>query len=69
MQGIQNDLTTTDQITGGVCFAVTTTGECICKGFGDMDKEAAEAIAIRLILMASRLRNAARTPPSSSLLN
>lgn len=54
---------------GGVCFAVTKDGECIAKGFGDIDKESVEAIASKMVLMAARMRNAARTPPPSSLLN
>lgn len=70
MQGIQNDITTKNpDLTGGVCFGVNALGECFCKGFGDIDKEHVEAIAKALILMASRLRNSARTPPSSWLLN
>jgi hypothetical protein len=70
MQGNQNELPIINpDLTGGVCFGVNASGECFCKGFGNIDKENVEAIAKALILMAARLRNSARTPPSSWLLN
>ena len=56
-------------LVGGVCFAITTDGECVAKGFGEIDKESVEAIASKMVLMAARIRNSARTPPPKSILN
>lgn len=65
----KNTLPSSPPITGGVCFAVTAEGDCIAKGFGDIDKEFVEVIASKMVLMAARIRNAARTPPPESMLN
>lgn len=57
------------KLSGGVCFAVTINGDCIVKGFGDVDKEHAESIASKMVLTASRIRNSARLAPPLSMLN
>lgn len=45
---------------GAVLISVSRQGECQMRGLGEIDIEAAEIVARNLIILASRIRNAAR---------
>lgn len=47
-------------LSGAVLISVSRQGECKMRGLGEIDIEAAEIMARNLIILASRIRNAAR---------
>lgn len=55
--------------TGGVFIGITSTGECVVKGIGELDKEHVSLVTSKLVLLVSRLRNAALCEPYSNQLH
>ena len=57
------------EFAGGVFIGITSTGECIVKGVGELDKEFVPLVTSKLILLVSRLRNAALVENHSNQLH
>lgn len=45
---------------GAVCIGFARNGDCVVHGFGEIDQADAERVAKNLILLAAKIRNAAR---------
>ena len=45
---------------GAICIGFTRGGECVVHGFGEIEQADAERAAKNLILLAAKIRNAAR---------
>lgn len=56
-------------ITGGLFIGITTSGDCIVRGVGEMNSEDVAAVTGKLVLLVSRLRNAARQDCLSTMLH
>lgn len=50
------------KMSGGVFVGVAPNGDCLAKGYGEIDPSSADALAGKLILLASQLRLSARHP-------
>ena len=55
--------------TSGVFIGITSSGECVIRGLGELDKEDVAMVTSKMILMVSKLRNAALRESHSSLLH
>jgi len=55
--------------TGGVFIGITSSGECVIHGVGELDKEHVALVTGKMVLMVSKLRNAALRESHSSLLH
>lgn len=45
---------------GAICVGFTRSGECVVHGFGEIELVDAEQAAKNLVLLAAKIRNAAR---------
>lgn len=55
------------EFSSGVVVGFTENGECVLRGFGEISVNAAENIAIKLTLLASRLRSYGAPPARQHL--
>ena len=57
------------KIIGGFFLGLKSNGSCVIKGMGEINCEDAEQIAKNLILIAARIRTAARESPGMQMLH
>ena len=53
-----------ETLVAGVYVGLTTDGDCVIKGFGELSTAQVESVSRSLVLLAARLRNEARKEPA-----
>lgn len=53
----------------GIFVGITESGECVLRAYGEIETSSAELFAMKLTLMANRLRTLGATAPASIQLH